>query len=299
MRVVVLALPCEESVAAIRAMQAAGVEIAAIIVAGGTRAPGDEALAGLTGAPVVGVANMAREGVAAIRQARPDVIVVACFPWRLPRAVLDLPRLGCLNIHPSLLPRWRGPDPVFWAYRAGERETGVTVHRMDAGFDTGPILAQQSMVIPIGSRAPELERALMATGGRLAAALLPRLVRGEVTAWPQDESLATTAPIARAGHPAATDFELPTTWTAERAYAFAAGVAPLNGPLAVRLASGERLPVRDAIDYAQADVMADERMDEGRGVTRVRFVDGWVRFLRADSARYPVSLSPIRARDIR
>jgi methionyl-tRNA formyltransferase len=261
------------------------------------------------GAPVVSVASMAPEGVAAIHEARPGVIVVACFPWRLPRAVLELPHLGCLNIHPSLLPRWRGPDPVFWAYRQGDRETGVTVHQMEGGFDTGPILAQQPMAIPVGSRAPELARTLMAAGGRLVAELLPELARGAVMARPQDDSLATPAPV-----PAAADFELPTTWPAERAYAFAAGVAPLGGPLAVRLATGERLPVRDATIYAVDDSIAPppvsgakhpgEWLDEGQGIIQVRFSDGWVRFLRAGCperaiARYPVSLSPPRARDIR
>ena len=302
-RVVALGLPCGETVAALRAMTEAGVEITATVVAG------DGALPGLIGAPLVRVASMTPEGVAAIHEARPDVIVVACFPWRLPRTVLELPRLGCLNIHPSLLPRWRGPDPVFWAYRQGDRETGVTVHRMDAGFDTGPILAQQPMAIPVGSRAPELARTLMAAGGRLAAELLPELARGPVTARPQDESLVTVAPV-----PAPANFELPTTWPAERAYAFTAGVAPLGGPLAVRLASGERLPVRDATMYAVDDPVAPspvsgatqpaEWLHQGQGIVQVRFSDGWVRFLQAGYAeraiaRYPVSLSPPRARDIR
>lgn len=304
MRVVVLGMPCAATIAAVRAMQAAGIEIAAIVVARAAGAAGvtdwgNRAGFGLSEgaveATLAPVSRMLPDAAAAIARARPDVIVTACFPWRLPPAVLDLPPLGCLNIHPSLLPRGRGPDPVFWTYRRGERETGVTVHLMDTGFDTGPILAQHQMEVPAGSRAPALDQALMARGGQLVAQLLPRLGRGTVAPIPRDESRATLAP-----NPGAADYEISTSWSAERAYTFAYGVAPLPGPIAVRIeATGERIPVQDALDFAVDEPMAADVVDEGRGVARVRFGPGWARFLRADVARYPLSLSPISARDIR
>ena len=303
MRVVVLGMPCPESGAAITAMRSAGVDIAAVILAGAA-ASGEMALSGLRlrrvgalglgsdGPPVVEVARLL-EAAAAIERAQPDVVVTACFPWRLPGTVLALPPLGCLNIHPSLLPRGRGPDPVFWTFRRGERVTGVTVHLMDAGLDTGPILVQERIEVPPGARAPDLERDLMARGGRLAATVLPAWARGEISPRPQDDTLATMAPL-----PEAADFEISTDWEAEAAYAFAVGVAPLRGPLAVRvLATGEQIPVQDAIDYAAEGAQDAPAVDEGRGVVRVRFGRGWVRFLRAE--RYALSLSPINARDIR
>jgi methionyl-tRNA formyltransferase len=238
---------------------------------------------------------MRPDGAAAIENARPDVIVTACFPWRLPAAVLALPPLGCLNIHPSLLPRGRGPDPVFWTFRRGERVTGVTVHLMDAGLDTGPILTQERMNVPVGARASEVERELMALGGRMTATLLPAWARGEINPRPQDDSLATAAPV-----PGEEDFEITTAWHPEAAFAFAAGVAPLRGPLAVRvLETGERIPVGDALDHEAEAATPAPVVDEGRGVFRVRFGQGWVRFLRADAGRYALSLSPINARDIR
>jgi methionyl-tRNA formyltransferase len=232
---------------------------------------------------------------AELRRLRPDVIVAACFPWRLPGSVLELPPLGCLNIHPSLLPRGRGPDPVFWTYRRGERQTGVTVHLMDAGFDTGPILAQQRAELPVGGRAPELERALMAQGGMLLADVLPGWASAAIVPTPQDERQATAAPV-----PTAAEFELQTSWSAAQAFTFAYGVAPLNGPLAVRLGeSGERIPVQDALDFRPDEAVAEAVADEGRGIVRVRFTPGWVRFLRAGAGRYPLSLSSFNAREKR
>src|SRR5215471_6713061 len=74
---------------------------------------------------------------------QPDVICVACFSQRIPRTVLDIPRLGCLNVHPSLLPANRGPEPLFWTFREGSQHTGLTIHLMDEGMDTGPIVAQE------------------------------------------------------------------------------------------------------------------------------------------------------------
>jgi methionyl-tRNA formyltransferase len=166
---------------------------------------------------------------------------------------------------------------------------------MDAGFDTGPILAQWTAPEPVGGRAQDLERALMAQGGRLVAETLPKLAGGAITPRPQDDRLATTAPL-----PTAADFELAANWPAEHAFTFAYGVAPRNGPLTVKLAgTGERIRVQDALDFSPGEPMARAVADEGRGVVRVRFDPGWARFLRADAARYPLSLSPSSAREKR
>jgi methionyl-tRNA formyltransferase len=83
---------------------------------------------------------------------QPDLVVCMGFPWKIPSAALAVPRLGWLNGHPSLLPRHRGPLPVAWAIRAGDDETGITFHRMDADLDTGPILSQRP--IPFGELEP-------------------------------------------------------------------------------------------------------------------------------------------------
>src|SRR6185369_7482071 len=87
----------------------------------------------------------ARHARAALESARPDVLVVAAYGLILPPWVLALPRLGCINIHASLLPRWRGAAPIHRAIEAGDERTGVTIMQMDVGLDTGPMLAQKSM----------------------------------------------------------------------------------------------------------------------------------------------------------
>src|SRR6202140_2019891 len=101
--------------------------------------------------PVWEVASMsAPETINLFSQCQPDIMCVACFSLYIPRAILDIPRLGCLNVHPSLLPVNRGPDPLFWTFYEGHRETGVTIHRMDEGLDTGPIVAQEKIIVPDG-----------------------------------------------------------------------------------------------------------------------------------------------------
>jgi len=104
-----------------------------------------------------------------------DVLVVAAYGLILPQAVLDIPRLGCLNIHASLLPRWRGAAPIQRAIEAGDAESGITIMRMEAGLDTGPMLLRESLPIAPGDTAATLHDKLAAQGARLIVAALARL----------------------------------------------------------------------------------------------------------------------------
>jgi methionyl-tRNA formyltransferase len=122
---------------------------------------------------------------------RPEVIVVFAFGQLLPRPVLDLPPYGCLNIHPSLLPRYRGPAPVAAAVLAGDRVTGVTIMRMDEGLDTGPILAQAEHPIAADDTTGSLTAKLAEQGGQLLIDTLAGWLAGEIQAQPQDEALVT------------------------------------------------------------------------------------------------------------
>lgn len=128
-----------------------------------------------------------------IAEAGCDVMVVAAYGLLLPQSVLDLPRLGCVNIHASLLPRWRGAAPIQRAILAGDRETGITLMQMEAGLDTGPILARAALAIEPEETAGSLHDRLAALGAREIVALLPRLAAGEVTPEPQDDRLAVYA----------------------------------------------------------------------------------------------------------
>ena len=121
----------------------------------------------------------------------PQVIVVAAYGEILRTEVLDLPPYGCLNLHPSLLPRWRGPSPVAAAILAGDRETGVTVIRMDAGMDSGPILAQEALPLSGQERQGELSVRLAEMAADLLRRTLPAWLAGEIVPRPQEEERAT------------------------------------------------------------------------------------------------------------
>jgi len=128
----------------------------------------------------------------------PDVIVVAAFGQILPRSVLALPRLGCINIHPSLLPRFRGASPVASAILAGEDFTGVSIMVMDEGLDTGPVLARAQTPISPGDTTGSLTARLSWLGAWLLGEVLVGWSRGELTPRPQNDDEATYCnPIAK------------------------------------------------------------------------------------------------------
>lgn len=129
--------------------------------------------------------------VAQLADLRPEVGVVAAYGEILRKNVLAIPPLGYLNIHPSLLPLHRGPTPVAGTIMAGDRETGVTIIRLDPGMDSGPILAQAVVDLPPTARAGPLTDELFALGARLLLEALPAYAAGALTPRPQDHSQAT------------------------------------------------------------------------------------------------------------
>src|SRR3954468_8901143 len=134
------------------------------------------------------------EAFARVREAAPDVIVVAAYGLILRREVLELPRLGCLNVHASLLPRHRGAAPISAAILAGDPETGVCLMQMEVGLDTGPVLARLSTPIAPTDDTPTLTDRLALLGRDVLLETLPQWAAGEIVPVPQDDSLATYAP---------------------------------------------------------------------------------------------------------
>ena len=124
---------------------------------------------------------------------RPDLAVVAAYGLILPQAILDIPRLGCINLHGSALPRWRGAAPIQRAILAGDRETGVTVIQMEAGLDTGPMLAMERVPITGETTAQTLHDRLAALAAEMIVPMVDRLAAGGVTATPQPAEGATYA----------------------------------------------------------------------------------------------------------
>ncbi len=135
--------------------------------------------------------------VAHIAALQPDLGVVAAYGEILRKNVLELPPLGYLNIHPSLLPRYRGPAPVTGAILAGDPETGVSVMRLDSGMDSGPILAQQAVPLPPDARAGNFTMAMFELGSQLLLDVLPAYIHGTLIPQPQDHSRATFTAMLR------------------------------------------------------------------------------------------------------
>ena len=132
--------------------------------------------------------------LASVQALAPDVAVVVAFGQIFPKALLDIPRLGCVNLHASLLPRWRGASPIQAALAAGDRRTGVATMLMDVGMDTGPVLLESETEIGPEETADGLSRRLAEIGGGLTVRTLDLLERGELTPRPQSGEGVTYAP---------------------------------------------------------------------------------------------------------
>lgn len=132
--------------------------------------------------------------VAELAALRPEIIIVAAFGQILRQNVLDLPLYGCLNVHASLLPRWRGAAPITAAIRAGDPQTGITIMKMEAGLDTGPIISQSAIPIEPHHTGGSLTKELAELGATLLLDTLPGWLSGQLKAQPQDDQQATLAP---------------------------------------------------------------------------------------------------------
>jgi methionyl-tRNA formyltransferase len=163
----------------------------------------------------------ARDFVAEIK---PDAVVIIAYGQIIPRRLLEIPRLGWMNLHGSLLPKYRGAAPIAWAIINGERKTGLTTMRLDPGLDTGPILIKREIEIGSDETAPELAKRMADLGAPLVAESLIKLERGEITPIPQDSTQASYAPILTKEH-GRIDWSL----TAGEIYNRVRGLAPWPG----------------------------------------------------------------------
>lgn len=192
------------------------------------------------GVPVYQPVKM-RDGtaLAILKQLRPDVIVVAAYGRLLPKEILELPAYGCINVHASLLPRYRGAGPVQWSVINGEKATGVTTMFMGEGLDTGDILEQVQTPIGPEETAGELMGRLAEIGAQLLLHTLELLESGKAVRTVQDESLATYAPMLQKS-----DGALDFSQSAQKLYDRIRGVSPW--PSAYAYLDGKRLKIHKA-----------------------------------------------------
>ncbi len=212
------------------------------------------------------------ESIGVLAGYQPDMICVVCFSKRIPRVILDIPRLGCLNVHPSLLPANRGPEPLFWTFREGDRRTGVTIHLMDEGMDTGAIVAQEVVEVPEGISYAQLEARCAVPGGRLLARSVWDLYSGLATPVAQDETKSSYH-----GFPSDDDFVVPATeWSARHVYNFICGVVSWGTPIILQ--TGERsLIVKEVISYSHEAIDESDAGGWTEEVVWVRCKEGSVR----------------------
>ena len=221
--------------------------------------------------PVLAVSDLGMDASAAIATHAPDLLAVSCFPQRFPARLLALPPLGVLNLHPALLPRGRGPDPLFWAFREPDPERagagGVTIHLMDRGLDSGPIVAQGRVLLTDGMSASELELHSAALGATLLVAAIGALAAGTAEIVPQDEALATTYPP-----PGEADFLIRPDQPARWVFNCLRGLVG-QGPPARLVLGARRWPVRAVLAYDPAGALPQPYLEEG-GTLQVRCAPG-------------------------
>jgi methionyl-tRNA formyltransferase len=203
MKIVFMGTP-QFAVQPLRALAGAGHEIAGVVTridkpAGRGRvlaAPAAKIAAQEMGIPVYQPRRVRDpEFLATLKGLHPEAIVVAAYGQILPKDVLALPRFGCINIHASLLPSYRGAAPINWAIIRGDEETGVTIMQMDEGMDTGAVLMKESIPIDPNDTAGTLTGKLSALGARLITRAMPLIAEGKLVPATQDSSQATLAPL--------------------------------------------------------------------------------------------------------
>ena len=190
-----------------------------------------------------------------------DLIVTACFPRRVPASVLARARMSSLNVHPSLLPAYRGPSPLFWQLRAGESTVGVSIHRLSNELDAGDVVAAEALALAPQMSAKEIHRAVVQAG----AALLTRTLQHEdwcaLPGSAQDPEKASYY-----SWPVAEDFSISRRWPAERAFRFMRGTQNWGHPYAVHV-DGVRLLLDRALSYDARGRLPDAWSQRGHSVS--------------------------------
>ena len=206
-----------------------------------------------------------------LREARPDVVFAACYPRRIDDDAVAASGAGGFNVHPAVLPAYRGPSPVFWQLRDGCARGGVTVHRVTGEMDAGPIVAQAETEIPAGASESGLASALGTRGGALCADVIEALANGSLAERAQSEAEAT-----RQGLPDRSAYRLSTTWDADRAYRFMRGVE----------ARGETFEIEcgDAVLRVKRVLANDEPANESEAVATLVFAGGALRVVSAETS---------------
>ena len=194
--------------------------------------------------PVTAVTHLRHpDSLSEIKSYQPDLICVSCFDQIFPKSLLIIPRYGCLNLHPSLLPKFRGPSPLFWTFQRGVQETGATIHIMDKKLDSGAIVLQAKQQLRDGISGNEAEILLADLGAELFIKTIAHLQEGELQTTPQSGKPSYYS------IPTESDFELKGEWSARRAFNFMRGTAEWQRPYFVNMDS-EKVWLKTAVSFS-------------------------------------------------
>jgi len=231
-----------------------------------------EGLALCTGIPIINLSRDASEAADQVKAYSPDIVFVSCFARKLPAEVLSVPSIGCFNLHPSLLPAYRGPSPIFWQFRDGVSEMGVTLHRMSVHLDGGDIIGQNPVVIPDGVTLRQASVLLAEAGGQLFIDALSRPEQAGLTGCAQREEGASYQ-----GFPSNSDYTFSTDWSAKRVFNFIRATQD-QGHVYHCTVDNREFELVEAIGFqdsgeVQADVVGDQLVLPCRpGFVRARFL---------------------------
>ncbi|MBT4002414.1 MAG: hypothetical protein HOF10_03750 [Chloroflexi bacterium] len=219
--------------------------------------------------PVLSVGSLKdEETFLEFKNLSPDIVFTVCFPRKIPKKWLEISNLGFLNLHPSLLPKYRGPAPLFWQFRAGEENMGVTLHFMDEEMDTGYIIAQKKVNFANGVTAAEADEITATVGG---AMMVEMLSKEEFPRVPQNDEEATGQKL-----PDEDAKIISTKWDVKRAYDCLKG-ADEWAPFWLDLGGGEKIKINQAFDI-QIDQIQSELIIEEGGIYSVQMQGGIIRF---------------------
>jgi len=193
-----------------------------------------------------------------LKSTKPDLIIIACFPYKIPEEIFIKPSFGAYNIHPSMLPMYRGPTPLFWQFYFGEKNTGVTIHLLDKDFDTGDIVLQQSVSFPDGETTSDATLKLSHAASKLFQLLLTHIHSGIETREKQSNLKKDYY-----SWPGLSEFTIFTTWDVKRAYNFICATRYWNQPYTIILINKRKVLIKDVIGYEHDLNIDGEYLQDG------------------------------------
>lgn len=237
-------------------------------LAGKAHGPALDSLAAEVAAPMFEVTDLRATATRhALAETAPDVIAVSCFPLWIPPEVRSLATRGAVNVHPSLLPRHRGPDPLFWVYRCGDTHTGVTVHLLTDRLDAGDIVAQHTIPVEPGLPGDVLEARCAEVGADLLVQVVAQAAIGALRPRPQP-----TTGASYEGWPEEDDLKIDPEWTCTRAWHFARGILPLG--YQPWFTDGRRTFIISHVTGVRPGIFVGELVQRGPRGAAIQLADG-------------------------